>query len=192
MTTIDSFKLSSEIWTILAVFLATVLTHRIWSQHKFKLPPLINPGRILDLTGTAVKKDFVQRSNELIEEGSKAFGEQPYSIMSDTGRVIMLAPKHADEIRNDPKLSFLKNLEHVSKNICQCGVEEILIRIIQDFHAYLPGFEPFGANRAFQILIMVAKKQLTKFLGRPMLCHPVLCVELASELVNSEDHQTTL
>ncbi|KAH8757296.1 cytochrome P450 [Diaporthe sp. PMI_573] len=143
----DSFKLSSETWTILAVFLATALAHRIWNQHKFKLPPLINPGKLFDLTGAAVKKDFVQRSNELIEKGSKAFGEQPYCVMSDTGRIIMLAPKHVDEIRNDPKLSFLKNTEH-------------------DFHAYLPGFEPFGAGHAIQILVMVAKKQLTKFLAK--------------------------
>lgn len=176
LSTMDSFELPSETWTILGVLLATVLVHRIWNQHKFKLPPLINPGKLFDLTGAAAKKDFVQRSNELIEEGSKAFGGQPYCIMSDTGPVIMLAPKHVDEIRNDPKLSFLKNLEHVSKIIC--GVEEILTRTIQDFHAYLPGFEPFGASHAFQILIIVAKKQLTRFLGRLLISHPALCSRL--------------
>lgn len=128
LATTDSFKVSYEAWTILGVFLATILGHRIWNQHKFKLPPLINPRRLFDLTGAAVKKDFVQRSNELIEEGSKAFGEQPYCVMSDTGRIIMLAPKHVDEIRNDPKLSFLKNTEQVSKTIYE--VEKILIGII--------------------------------------------------------------
>ncbi|KAI8302054.1 Cytochrome P450 monooygenase 1 [Colletotrichum sp. SAR11_59] len=144
---LDSFRLSSEAWSILAALLAAALAYKIWSDHKFKLPPLINPPQTFDLSGAAVKKDFVQRSNELIQEGSKAFGGEPYSVMSDTGRVIMLAPKHVDEIRNDPKLSFLKNTEH-------------------DFHAYLPGFEPFGAGNAIQILIMVAKKQLTKFLAK--------------------------
>ncbi|KAF4880297.1 Cytochrome P450 monooygenase 1 [Colletotrichum siamense] len=144
---LDSFRLSSEAWSILAALLAAVLAYKIWTDHKFKLPPLINPPKSFDLSGAAVKKDFVQRSNELIQEGLKAFGGEPYSVMSDTGRVIMLAPKHVDEIRNDPKLSFLKNTEH-------------------DFHAYLPGFEPFGAGNAIQILIMVAKKQLTKFLAK--------------------------
>ncbi|KAJ4998527.1 Cytochrome P450 monooygenase 1 [Colletotrichum sp. SAR 10_66] len=143
----DSFRLSSEAWSILAALLAAVLAYKIWTDHKFKLPPLINPPKSFDLSGAAVKKDFVQRSNELIQEGLKAFGGEPYSVISDTGRVIMLAPKHVDEIRNDPKLSFLKNTEH-------------------DFHAYLPGFEPFGAGNAIQILIMVAKKQLTKFLAK--------------------------
>lgn len=119
LATTDSFNVSSGTWTILGVVLATVLAHRIWNQHKFKLPPLINPRKPFDLTGAAVKKDFVQRSNELIEEGSKAFGDKPYSVMSDTGRIIMLAPKHVDEIRNDPKLSFLKNTEHVSKSVCE-------------------------------------------------------------------------
>ncbi|KAJ0283597.1 hypothetical protein COL940_004579 [Colletotrichum noveboracense] len=144
---LDSFRLSSEAWSILAALLAAVLAYKIWTDHKFKLPPLINPPKSFDLSGAAVKKDFVQRSNEIIQEGLKAFGGEPYSVISDTGRVIMLAPKHVDEIRNDPKLSFLKNTEH-------------------DFHAYLPGFEPFGAGNAIQMLIMVAKKQLTKFLAK--------------------------
>lgn len=119
LSTMDTFKISFETSTILWVFLATALAYRFWNQHRFKLPPLINPGKLSDLTGAAVKKDFVQRSNELIQEGSKRFGEQPYSMMSDTGRVIMLAPKHVDEIRNQPNLSFLKNTEHVSTNVCE-------------------------------------------------------------------------
>lgn len=39
---------------------------------------------------------------------------------------------------------------------------------------------------------MVAKKQLTKFLGRLLISHPGLCVILVSDLINSEDHQATL
>ncbi|KAH0426574.1 cytochrome P450 [Colletotrichum camelliae] len=155
---LDNFRLSSEAWSILAALVAAILAYKIWTDHKFKLPPLINPPQTFDLSGAAVKKDFVQRSNELIQEGSKAFGGEPYSVISDTGRVIMLAPKHVDEIRNDPKLSFLKNTEH-------------------DFHAYLPGFEPFGAGNAIQILIMVAKKQLTKFLDRI----PIQIIPLSDE-----------
>ncbi|KXH64811.1 cytochrome P450 [Colletotrichum salicis] len=173
--------------------MTAVIAYKIWTDHKFKLPPLINPPQPFDLSGAAVKRDFVQRSNETIQEGSKTFGGEPYCwipeqsaervdleggmgtykrpshlhttseeswalpttssfhrhtqqyVISDTGRVIMLAPKHVDEVRNDPKLSFLKNTEH-------------------DFHAYLPGFEPFGAGSAIQILILVAKRQRTKFL----------------------------
>lgn len=117
LTTMHSLNVTFGTWTTLGVILATVLAHRIWNQHKFKLPPLINPRKAFDVTGTAVKKEFVQRSNELIEEGSKAFGEKPYCVMSDMGSIIMLAPKHVDEIRNDPKLSFVKNTEHVSKSI---------------------------------------------------------------------------
>lgn len=190
MTTMDTFRFSSGTWTILGVFLATVLVHRIWNQNKFKLPPLINPGKLFDLTGADVKKDFVQRSNELIEEASKTFGEKPYTVMSDTGPVIMLAPKHVDEIRNDSRMSFLKNTEHVSKNAYD--IEKILMEILQDFHAYLPGFEPFGSCHAIQILILVAKKQLTKFLSRLLPPHPALCLEPASDLVNSKNHEATL
>ncbi|KAK1625299.1 cytochrome P450 [Colletotrichum phormii] len=143
----DSLRLSAEAWSIVAALMTAVIAYKIWTDHKSKLPPLVNPPQLFDLSGAAVKRDFVQRSNEIIQQGSKTFGGEPYSVMSDTGRVIMLAPKHVDEVRNDPKLSFLKNTEH-------------------DFHAYLPGFEPFGAGSAIQILILVAKKQLTKFLAK--------------------------
>ncbi|KAL2879231.1 hypothetical protein SGCOL_005356 [Colletotrichum sp. CLE4] len=110
------------------------MAYKIWTDHKFKLPPLINPPQPFDISGAAVKRDFFQRSNEIIQQGSKTFGGEPYSVISDTGRVIMLAPKHVDE----------------------------------DFHAYLPGFEPFGAGSAIPILVLVAKRQLTKFLAKIM------------------------
>ncbi|EFQ36844.1 cytochrome P450 [Colletotrichum graminicola M1.001] len=147
LTTAGSLRHSPETWSFLVVILASILAYRIWSDRKFKLPPLINPLQSFDLTGAGVKKDFIQRSSKLIDEGSRRFGDQPYSLMSDVRHVIILSPKHVDEIWNNPKLSFLKNTE-------------------DEFHAYLPGFEPFGAGRAIQILIMVAKKQLTKFLAK--------------------------
>jgi hypothetical protein len=132
LTAADSFSVSYEAWTILGILLATILAHRIWNQHNFRLPPIINPRNPLDLTGAAVKKDFVLRSNELLDEGSKAFGERPYTIMSDTGPIIILSPKHVDEIRNDPRLDFLKNTEHVSQTVylSRYEVEKILTGII--------------------------------------------------------------
>ncbi|KAK1566048.1 cytochrome P450 [Colletotrichum navitas] len=147
LTAADSSRPSPETWSVLAVLLATVVVYWIWSHHKLKLPPLINPPRLFDLTRTGVKKDFVQKSGELINRGSERFGDQPYSLMSDVGCTIMLSPKYVDEIRNNPDLSFIKNTEH-------------------DFHSYLPGFEAFGEGQAIQIMTIVAKKQLTKTLAR--------------------------
>lgn len=39
---------------------------------------------------------------------------------------------------------------------------------------------------------MVAKKQLTKFLGGFLIILPAQYVELVSELINSKDHEATV
>ncbi|KAK1979832.1 cytochrome P450 [Colletotrichum cereale] len=141
-------------WSILTALLVTVIAYKTWSDHRFKLPPLINPRQPFDLSGAAAKKDFVQRSNELMKQGSKTFGEHPYSLLSDVGQVIVLGPKHVDEIRNHPNLNFLKGTE-------------------VDFHGHIPGFEPFATGAAATITVLVAKKQLTKFLSKFPITKPL-------------------
>ncbi|KAF5012813.1 hypothetical protein FDECE_1102 [Fusarium decemcellulare] len=60
----------------------------------------------------------------------------------------MLPPGLANEIRNEPKLSFSKAL-------------------YQDFHGGIPGFEPLSlVGDNFKLVIVVVRKQLTKLLGR--------------------------
>lgn len=65
---------------------------------------------------------------------------------ADFGEVLVLPPSLADEIRNEPKLSF--------------GAATS-----EDFHGDIPGFQPFAAgSRADEILQSVSRKQLTKSL----------------------------
>ncbi|KAM0197922.1 hypothetical protein ACHAPI_004654 [Fusarium lateritium] len=67
--------------------------------------------------------------------------------MTDWGEVLILPPEFADEIRNDPRLSFSK-------------------AAMQDNHAGIPGFETVRlVGRDDQIIQKVARKQLTKHLS---------------------------
>lgn len=61
--------------------------------------------------------------------------------------MVVLPPKFADEIKNNPSLNFMKNVE-------------------DDFHGTMPGFQTFNADFAGSILVQVAKKQLTKYLNK--------------------------
>ncbi|KAM0229861.1 hypothetical protein ACHAP5_011531 [Fusarium lateritium] len=67
--------------------------------------------------------------------------------MTDWGEVLILPPEFADEIRNDPRLSFSK-------------------AAMQDNHAGIPGFETVRlVGRDDQLIQKVARKQLTKHLS---------------------------
>ncbi|KAI1121147.1 cytochrome P450 [Nemania abortiva] len=131
---------------LVIALIAVTLIHTAWVKYNRKPTPVINPPKLFDFTGMSNKVDFLQRSYKMIHDTSKEIS-RPYSVYSDVGPIMLLPPKLADEIKNHPKLSFLKNTE-------------------DDFHGSLPGFEPFKADLSVEITVQVAKKQLTKFLNK--------------------------
>ncbi|TRX94213.1 hypothetical protein FHL15_004981 [Xylaria flabelliformis] len=133
---------------LLVVALVTVsLVRTAWTNHTRKRPPVVNPAKPFDFTGGSTKVDFLQRSYEIINDTSKPTSDRPYTVNSDLGPIIVLPPRFADEIKNNPNLSFTKSVE-------------------DDFHGTTPGFEVFKAESAVGILAQVAKKQLTKYLNK--------------------------
>ncbi|KAI0468475.1 cytochrome P450 [Xylaria cf. heliscus] len=133
---------------LLAVGLITVsLVHAAWNKYNRKQPPVINPTNMLDFTGGSTKVDFLQRSYEMIYDTSKPNYDRPYTVNSDVGPMVVLPPRFADEIKNNPQLSFLKAMDDA-------------------FHGSTRGFETFKADAAVGILARVAKKQLTKYLNK--------------------------
>ncbi|KAK5637615.1 hypothetical protein RRF57_013330 [Xylaria bambusicola] len=112
-----------------------------------KQPPVVNPPKLFDFTGGSNKIDFLQRSYEIINDTSKANSDRPFTVNTDVGTVIVLPPKFTEEIKNNPQLDFMKTIE-------------------DEFHGSLPGFEVFNKGLASDILIQVAKKQLTKSLNK--------------------------
>lgn len=92
--------------------------------------------------------DFIMNGKAIFLRAKKKFGGKPFRMLTEVGTVIVLPPSAAQEIRNEKSLSFGK-------------------AIMQDFHAHVPGFEPFGfVDHDGQIMQSVIRKQLTKYLNK--------------------------
>ncbi|KAJ9144520.1 Gibberellin cluster-C20-oxidase [Pleurostoma richardsiae] len=95
-----------------------------------------------------MKRLFVTSSRELLAKARALYPKQPFRINTDLGEIVVLPPNFADEIRNEPRLSFAA-------------------AVYADFHGDIPGFEPSGlGGSADQLLQIVARKQLTKLLAK--------------------------
>ncbi|TGJ80857.1 hypothetical protein E0Z10_g7926 [Xylaria hypoxylon] len=132
---------------LFVAFLAVALAYSTWEYRARKLPPVINPPKLFDFTGRLSKDDFLQRSYAMVHGDSRGSSHRPYTVYSDVGPVILLSPRFADEIKNNPHLDFLKNIGN-------------------DFHSSIPGFQTFKADTTSRIVAQVAKKQLTKSLNK--------------------------
>ncbi|KAF4429605.1 gibberellin cluster-C20-oxidase [Fusarium austroafricanum] len=108
-------------------------------------------------------RDFVKLSRDILAKARSLFPDQPFRLMTDWGEVLILPPEFADEIRNDPRLSFSK-------------------AAMQDNHAEIPGFETVRlVGREDQLIQKVARKQLTKHLSaviEPLAHESTLAVSL--------------
>jgi hypothetical protein len=50
----------------------------------------------------------VKLSREILAKARDLFPDEPFRLITDWGEVLILPPDFADEIRNDPRLSFSK------------------------------------------------------------------------------------
>lgn len=98
---------------LLVALIAVTLVHRVWKTYTRKQPPLVNPPKLFDFTGGSTKVDFLQRSYEIIHDDTSENSNRPYTLYSDVGPMVVLPPKFADEIKNNPSLNFMKNVEDV-------------------------------------------------------------------------------
>ncbi|KAI1348395.1 cytochrome P450 [Xylaria sp. FL0043] len=127
---------------------AVLIAYSTWSSRLRKLPPILNAPSRFDMGDSLAKLDFLQRAANLLKTATNEYAEKPVRIATDTGNLIVLPPNHlAQEIRNEPNLSFFKSSE-------------------EDFHGKLPGFEAFNAEKAAGMLLKVARNQLTKYLTK--------------------------
>ena len=131
----------------LALILGTLFLNRFINHEKLTHLPLVNPADGFELIDRARRQHFVRNSKSLMTKGEAQNAGQPFRLMTDAGELVVLPPGMADEIRNDPSLSFTN-------------------ATAQDFHAHIPGFEPFASNTSADELTQnVSRKQLTKHLS---------------------------
>ncbi|KAF2129172.1 cytochrome P450 [Dothidotthia symphoricarpi CBS 119687] len=138
--------------------------------------PLVNEPGFLSLFSLKAKWKFIHASKDLVEEGQKLYPNKPFRLITDWGKVLMLTPKYAQEIRNDPHLSFTK-------------------AIYYDGHANIPGFETVKLiSHPHSLIQIVARKYLTRHLSA--VIRPLAEVTEGSLVLNlgssSEWHEVNL
>lgn len=66
--------------------------------------PLMNPPKFYDVGGIRAKLSFVFGARQLLARGGQT--GRPFRLLTDLGEMIVLPARFANEIRNDPRLSF--------------------------------------------------------------------------------------
>ncbi len=107
--------LTSQPLPYIATILAAVfIAYSAWSSRLRKLPPILNAPSRFDMSNSLAKLDFLQRGANLLKTATNEFADKPVRIATDTGNLIVLPPNHlAQEIRNEPNLSFFASSEEV-------------------------------------------------------------------------------
>ncbi|KAI3393843.1 hypothetical protein diail_3570 [Diaporthe ilicicola] len=115
---------------------------------EFSKPPCVNPSKVWDFRKSRQKLEFVRNSKGLLHKGQEAFKGRPFRVKSERGDVTVLPYDMAHGIRNEHSLSFD-------------------LAVYDDFHAYIPGFEPvLAATNGQQPVRSVAMRQLTLVLSK--------------------------
>ncbi|KAI6518905.1 hypothetical protein MCOR10_006900 [Pyricularia oryzae] len=127
------------------VVAALLLVSLAYSRRdKYRGVPDVTPSRPFELTDSRKRKEFLAKSREILAQGSKRYGDQPYKVTAEMGQILVLPPQYVAELKNNPALDLT------------AFVQKILV------HAYLPGFEPFGAAEA---TVKIMPKYVNKKLG---------------------------
>ncbi|CAH0014500.1 unnamed protein product [Clonostachys rhizophaga] len=134
--------------TCIALILGVTIFIRAFGGIKTSKIPLLNPPKGFDLTNWDARKNFGWRSGELMQEGLTKYKGQMFKVMTESGEITIFPSALANDIRNEPNLSFMK-------------------AIAEDFHSHLPGFEAFGGGtRSDDLMQIMVRKQLTKYLNK--------------------------
>ena len=80
--------------------------------------PLMNPPRFHDIFGIRAKLSFVFGARRLLAQGART--GRPFRLLTDLGEMIVLPARYANEIRNDPRLSFSEVIVQVCMYIESC------------------------------------------------------------------------
>ncbi|KAH6625922.1 ent-kaurene oxidase [Boeremia exigua] len=128
-----------------AALLVLALTFIGFRPKKSKYP-LANPPHRFQLR-LFKQLDFMKNGVGIFGEAQRKFPGKPFRIINELGEALILPPSAINLMRNEEGLSFGEAVN-------------------RDFHAHIPGFQPFGfiAHHG-QIVQVVAKKHLNKYLA---------------------------
>ncbi|EEH41802.1 P450 monooxygenase [Paracoccidioides lutzii Pb01] len=110
--------------------------------------PLLTLKKRFEFSNKRVKQNLIRDAIGVVKQCFATTGNKPFRIVSESGAEITILPANlANEIRNDKRLSFAKNVH-------------------RNFFGHLPGFEVFTANGSnMRLLKQIIQRQLTTYLG---------------------------
>lgn len=79
--------------------------------------PIANKKSLGDFFGTDSRSNFSAHGRQIFDQAVQKFPQRPFRVHSELGLMTVLPPSMADEVRNDPRLSFAKHTEKVSLNL---------------------------------------------------------------------------
>nr|AEB26537.1 trichothecene C-8 hydroxylase cytochrome P450 monooxygenase [Fusarium sporotrichioides] len=136
---------------MLIYFLCFVILGRAvqWFLRPKPNAPLLNPRRFFEFSDSRAVSEILYSTRQVLEDWFSKYPTKPMRIIADLGQITILPPSMADEIKNDPRLSFIK-----------ASTESA-------FHITIPGFEPFreGAKNEAALIKNVLHKHLNKTLN---------------------------
>ncbi|KAH8749751.1 cytochrome P450 [Diaporthe sp. PMI_573] len=131
---------------LLATILFVVFIYSLGNKPKSKAP-FLNPRRPFELTAERAKGIYIRKCRSLVRNWFNSHPNEPAQLITDYGNMTVLPPSMANEIRNNPKLSFSDFS-------------------VDFFQTRYPGFEaPYQGTKDF-LTLTVINKDLTKFLAK--------------------------
>nr|ACZ63283.1 cytochrome P450 monooxygenase [Fusarium sambucinum] len=136
---------------MLAYFLCFVISTLVVRRILRPKPnaPLLNPRRFFELSDSRAVSEILYTTRQVLENWFAKNPAKPMRLTCDLGQITFLPPSMADEIKNDPRLSFIKASNDSA------------------FHISIPGFEPFreGGKNEAALIKDVLHKHLNKTLN---------------------------
>ncbi|KAG8160081.1 hypothetical protein KVR01_010718 [Diaporthe batatas] len=99
---------------LLATFLFVLFVYSLDSNPKSKAP-FLNPRRAFELTAERPKGIYVRGCRSLLKTWFNTHPNEPAQLITDFGNMTVLPPSMANEVRNDPNLSFNDFIGDASK-----------------------------------------------------------------------------
>lgn len=111
---------------ILATFVFMFLVYSLGSTPKSDAP-VLNPRQAFEFTDQRAKGIYYQQCRSLLRNWFDSHPNEPAQLITDYGHVTVLPPSMANEIRNDPKLSFADFSADVSVLDILCALLDLVV-----------------------------------------------------------------
>ncbi|XEV04478.1 hypothetical protein FSHL1_009765 [Fusarium sambucinum] len=109
--------------------------------------PVLNPKKPFEWSNTRVVKQFSENSKSLLAHARSVYGEQPYRVYTDIGKVLVIPPSWVHALRGKKELNFR-------------------IPVQDDSLSFIPGFDGFSFHSNIgTVVTKYVTKSLSKLTG---------------------------